>query len=286
MESIFVLYGIAIVVISLIVTIKYCREILMNHKDIKVSKVKKYCAFCLFLIGILICLYSWWWFFSELFSGEYRYHEGWNVILLVPLLPLFGAVIAFLTGRCLIGKNKWYAPILGGIISFCLLFIPYNIELSPIDPEIEKIISDRKSRETRIFKLKYVARLENARELIDGTTWHYTENLSSSKIGFWVKVSFNNGQATSYYANPSDGKWTKSKENVNYQIEEGRYSNTGERYIAVKWKGQDNMGLPCNYALILGSFQLAVQSALPDLDTFKMLSPDYGTMEFGDYEWH
>lgn len=134
-------------------------------------------------------------------------------------------------------------------------------------------------------RIRDVQTIEEASKLIDGTTWHYTENLSSSKIGFWVKVSFNNGQATSYYANPSDGQWTKSKESANYQIEEGRYSNTGERYIAVKWKGQGYMGLPCNYALILDSFQLAVQNALPDLDTFKMLPPDYGIMEFGDYEW-
>lgn len=186
----------------------------MNHKDIKVSKVKKYCAYCLFLYSILMCLYSWLCFFSTLFAGQYGGHLG-------PLEPLFGAVIIFLTGRCLIGKNQWYAPILGGIISFCLLIIPSQIELSPIEPEVEKAECNT---------------IEGVREFIQNKVWTYTDPIEEGeKFNMWCRIVFKDGKVYYYQVSPSKGKWGEPHI-CDYTIEEGRYSNTGEKYVAIRWE--------------------------------------------------
>lgn len=135
-------------------------------------------------------------------------------------------------------------------------------------------------------QLSNVKTIGEAKKLLPGTTWHYTENTSVSKIGFWVKVEFLDSICISYYAEPQDGKWTKSKETT-YTIEEGRFSNTGEKYIAVRWEAGGYKGLPCKYAIVLNNHQFAVTSALPPLGgySYSRPEPDYGEMEFGDYSW-
>ncbi|MCD7721666.1 MAG: TM2 domain-containing protein [Prevotellaceae bacterium] len=139
--------------------------------------------------------------------------------------------------------------------------------------------------------LQNVTTVEEAERLIDNTTWHYTADTSSDDIGFWVKVTFKNGRYTSYYANPSDGRWTQQGEGA-YEIKEDRYSNTGEKYISVHWDGGGYNGFPCKYALVLNNFQFAVTSAVPAINPysyshrFETPSPDYGFMELGDYEWN
>lgn len=134
-------------------------------------------------------------------------------------------------------------------------------------------------------KIKEASSIEEVETLLNGTAWHYTENLNTSNIGFWVKVEFSNGQFNSYYAEPSDGKWT-SGGSGNYSIEEGRFSNSGEKYIAVIWEAKGYKGLPFKYAFIPNNLQFSVQSMLPSLSTFRLLEPDYGIMEFGDYSWN
>lgn len=156
-------------------------------------------------------------------------------------------------------------------------------------------------------KIKNVKTKVEAEKLINGTTWHYTENLSTSEIGNWIKVTFNNGKYITYYANPADGEWTKGGEG-SYKIEEGRYSNTGEKYISVLWEGdmivERMIPLSCEFALTLDNFQLNITSKMLDgishmnnlFSGMDFTSAHYsaatrkkanwtGQMKFGDYIW-
>lgn len=157
----------------------------------------------------------------------------------------------------------------------------------------KEAITERESQvsemQRRKSKLEAVTTTEEARNLLDGTVWHYTKNLSDpdEHIGLWFKVEFHGNTYTHYRAKPSDGAWTKDKEGT-YEITEGRYSNSGEKYIAVKWDGGSAYGWPSHFALTFGNFQLAVTSAVPSLDSRSRYSGPqiyYGQMEFGDYEW-
>lgn len=167
-----------------------------------------------------------------------------------------------------------------------------NAELA--SEEIEEIIPE---------KIKKATSLEEIGNLIDGTTWHYTENLTTSEIGGWLKVSFEEGRYITYYAKPSDGQWTKGGEGK-YDISEGRYSNTGKKYFAVEWKGDMNfegITLPCEMVMTIsgGNFQLNVKSSFVNSMnalTMGINKAAYyaashkpkiytGEMEFGDYSW-
>ncbi|MBQ9466459.1 MAG: hypothetical protein IJU62_05740 [Muribaculaceae bacterium] len=148
-------------------------------------------------------------------------------------------------------------------------------------------------------KIREAKTVEEVRKLIDGTTWRYTEDLSSARQlnSCWFKVEFKDGRYTSYYAQPSDGKWTKSKTGT-YEIEEGRYSNTGEKYISVAWDGEifaEFLTIPCEFKMTTDQFEVHVFSSFMDgLD--KMQNGHYGhamkgnthytgQMKFGDYSW-
>lgn len=151
-------------------------------------------------------------------------------------------------------------------------------------------------------KIKAAKSVEEVAQLLNGTVWHYTENLSNSQIGCWIKVAFANGQYTTYFAQPADGKWTEGG-NGKYEIIEGRYTNTGKKYIAVAWNGNmkvEFLTIPCEFFLTLDQFQLNVGSSLVDgmanmNDRFAGRSYQEsamrkkthwtGQMEFGDYAW-
>ena len=130
--------------------------------------------------------------------------------------------------------------------------------------------------------------------MLNGTTWHYTQNLDDSEIGCWLKVEFKDGNYTSYYALPSEGKWTKDTSGA-FEIHEGRYANTGKRYISVYYKGniknpQLGLAIPCEIEFTTDNFQLNVHS--PQIDAvlydgrgrIKRIDMK-GTMEYGDYAW-
>lgn len=142
-------------------------------------------------------------------------------------------------------------------------------------------------------KIQNAKTIEDVRTLLNGTTWHYTENLSTSKIEGWFKVRFEGEKYIAYTALPSDGRWTET-ERGNYKIREGRFSDTGEKYICVEWKSKlkvNYLEVPCEFALVTGNFQVRVTSSF--LDGMSRISniystahyAKYGLMEFGDYEW-
>lgn len=139
--------------------------------------------------------------------------------------------------------------------------------------------------------------IDEVNQLLNGTTWHYTENLDDSDIGCWIKVEFNNGNYTSYYALPSDGQWTRDESGV-YELKEGYYSNTGEKYISVHWDGNiknPRLGLtiPCDMALTIDhdAVQLNVHSSQIDAVLYNghgSIKPIImtGQMEYGDTQWN
>lgn len=134
---------------------------------------------------------------------------------------------------------------------------------------------------------------EEVRTLLNGTTWHYAENLSKSEIEGWFKVRFEGDNYIAYTALPSDGVWTET-ERGKYKISEGRFSNTGEKYICVEWKSKlkvDYLDIPCEFALATNNFQVRVTSSF--LDGMSRINniystkhyAKYGVMGFGDYVW-
>ena len=188
-----------------------------------------------------------------------------------------------ITSKKTINMKKYL--ILSIALFFCMIATSCsNSSKSKVAQRYEKTVPE---------KLKEAKSIQEVEQLIDGTTWHFTENLSISEIKGWCKVSFNNGQYTTYYAKPSDGKWTEGGHG-RYVVSEGRYSNTGEKYIAVSWEGDmqvDWLPLPCEFTLTMDNFQLVIGSSLSDhlrrmQNRWDTSSPKMrGYMSYGDYNW-
>ncbi len=121
-------------------------------------------------------------------------------------------------------------------------------------------------------KLHNVRTIQEAKQLIEGTVWEHTVNTDESELGYWIKVEFANGRYKTFYMNPSDEGWTNGGEGV-YEIKEGKFANTGEKYVAVYWEGGGYKGWPMKYTLVLNNFQITVQSAVPDLDALYSYRP-------------
>lgn len=79
---------------------------------------------------------------------------------------------------------------------------------------------------------KSFATVDDVQRNIEGTIWTYTE--VGSKL--WFKLVFRNGMADFYCSFPAKGEWGEPSASYCYTIEEHRYSNTGERYVAVDMK--------------------------------------------------
>lgn len=156
--------------------------------------------------------------------------------------------------------------------------------------------------ETVPEKIAEANSVQEISNLIDGTTWHYTENLKYSDIGCWLKVEFHNGSYTTYYAHPTDGEWTEGGRG-SYEVGEGRFSDSGEKYYRIDWKGDmkfNYIKIPCEMTLSISEdgFQLHVGSSLmrhANALTMGANASAYynathnqtysGKMEFGDYTW-
>lgn len=198
-------------------------------------------------------------------------------------------------------KKANFSSIVIGLIVLALCGIITLVALWPKDNNANKFVPI--VHKAAVVEIPLDQKIRNAktaaevRKLIDGTTWHHTKNLHESKIGCWIKVKFENGKYTSYYAAPNDGKWTKSVTGK-YKIKEDRFADSGEKYISVEWKGDlkaDFVTLPCEFSLVTNNFQLDVFSSFADgLNNF-MYGSYYNaingrthyvdSMEFGDYFW-
>ena len=163
-------------------------------------------------------------------------------------------------------KGLLIAAIVAVMVVGCgVLYASFSNGSDPVTQQIRNVPSVE-------AKLRNVATAEEARQLVEGTVWEHTVNTDESELGFWVKVEFANGRYRSYYMQPSDEDWTGGGEG-RYEIREGKFANTGEKYIAVYWEGRGYRGWPMKYALVLNNFQITVQSAVPDLDVLYSYEP-------------
>lgn len=70
--------------------------------------------------------------------------------------------------------------------------------------------------------------IESTSRYINNTVWTHT--LVGS--GVWMKFVFSDGRVAVYSAFPRNGEWGEPQI-YSYEIDEGRYSDTGERYVSV-----------------------------------------------------
>lgn len=162
-------------------------------------------------------------------------------------------------------KGFLIAAVVAVIIGCGVLFAIFSSDSNPIIQQTRDI----PSVET---ELQNVQTVQEAKQLIEGTVWEHTVNTDESELGYWVKVEFANGRYKTFYMNPSDDDWSNGGEGT-YEIKEGKFANTGEKYIAVYWEGGGYLGWPTKYALVLNNFQITVQSALPDPDALFSYEP-------------
>lgn len=144
-------------------------------------------------------------------------------------------------------------------------------------------------------KLRNAKSKEEVEQLINGTTWHYTEPRGGSSMSAWVQVEFNNGRFTCYSAQPSDGRWTQTGSGT-YKVSEGRFDNTGEYYVSIDWNADykyiSTGTIPCQFSFYPINRQIDVRCEMLDMANRGITgnyyaAPTYetGTMTLGDYNW-
>lgn len=74
------------------------------------------------------------------------------------------------------------------------------------------------------------ATIESTKKYIENTVWTYTK---PGQLETWKKLEFKNGKAYEYLTYPSSGSWGEVREVLSYKLKEERYSDTGEKYIAI-----------------------------------------------------
>ena len=86
------------------------------------------------------------------------------------------------------------------------------------------------------YKKAKCSTIEGVREFIQNEVWTYTDPIEEGeKFNMWCRIVFKDGKVYYYQVSPSKGEWGEPHI-CDYTIEEGRYSNTGEKYVAIRWK--------------------------------------------------
>ena len=253
------------------------------HCGYKTKKINKkiILGIILAIIGIIAFV------FTEFFLAE-AYWESGDVYI----SDRYRFTLSIILFICMVGILVWSATIFAKqkaiikniiviFISLSTLFIAYQLTIQTkiaTYASADRIL-DEMEKSITLNNLKNVKSVNEFEELIDGTTWHFTQNLNKTEIPCWIMVTFDNGKYKTYYANPSDGYWTEGG-NGEYVVEESRYSNTGEKFYVIVWEGQ--------MQLIKG-FDISGTFALTHNGEFYIhpfVGPVVsGIMEYGNYEW-
>ena len=138
------------------------------------------------------------------------------------LVHIIRTAILFIGGVWLLFPSK-KPIIIATVVTLldCVAYIPAHNRIAAKDEY-------HKTQEDRFGSVK------QAEKNIDGTVWTYVEP-SDEFMHKWVRMSFKNGKVYYQEASPSDGQWP-NPEIMDYQVQEKRYSNNGEKYIGVTWK--------------------------------------------------
>lgn len=138
----------------------------------------------------------------------------------IKFINVVGSIIAFHTSK-LYSKKLFYVLAAVTVGAFV-----WGISLTEAE-------YDEKKKEQELA----MQTVEGVRQYIEGTVWTYTRTIEKGDaLDVWVKMEFKGGKLYFYKVYPSEGTWGKPYE-VDYTVEERRYSNTGNRYIGVYWKG-------------------------------------------------
>lgn len=77
--------------------------------------------------------------------------------------------------------------------------------------------------------------IEGVRQGIEETIWTYTKVIGEDdNFNLWCRLEFHDGKLYYQEVSPSEGEWGEPQI-CDYTVSEERYSNTGERFIAVHW---------------------------------------------------
>ena len=99
------------------------------------------------------------------------------------------------------------------------------------DKEVENFVAPAPKQPTYDTKEEIISNL-------NGSVWTFTEpvNVFSNVLleSRWTRLEFKNGKVYIQRALPSDGSWG-DPETKDYEVFDGRYSDTGEKYAAVKF---------------------------------------------------
>jgi len=125
--------------------------------------------------------------------------------------------------------------------------------------------------------------LESAKEQIKNTTW-----VASPRGESWFKVFFKgDGTYTCWYAEPGNGEWCNTPITGNYEVREGRYSDTGERFYAVPFDskilmpGSRKLGINAEYIDIKLLFMMgtnSIRSSAQSLLMYDEVKCQYGNI--------
>lgn len=119
-------------------------------------------------------------------------------------------------------KKKWqfYAAIL--IVVSVILYMHHKCQTSTVDTQLTTTERD-------------FSTVEKARQNIEGTIWTYTKVIGEDDtFNLWCRLVFRDGKLLYQAVSPSRGDWGEPTV-CDYTIDEERYSNTGERFIAIHW---------------------------------------------------
>lgn len=97
-------------------------------------------------------------------------------------------------------------------------------------------IKDRadKKRAEEHFNYERFRTTKNVRVNIEGTEWTYMDEFSGTG-DYWHRLQFKDGKVYHYEVFPSKGNWGEPTVS-SYSIVEGRYGNTGQKYIGIEWE--------------------------------------------------
>ena len=152
----------------------------------------------------------------------------------------------------------------------------------------EKTIAKKETIKEKVKKVKSVNEFI---KLLNGTTWHYTESLSNSEIGCWLKLEFSGDEYTLYHALPGDGKWTLNNKGKLYDCGESRYSNTGKKYFYVTCRGEIlnstkyRFKIPAEIAITNNHQLLVFSEEIDALIGNGRETTLRGIIDYGDYSW-
>lgn len=116
------------------------------------------------------------------------------------------------------------------VIGFFLISMNASNDAKPVAKSDEVPITTSLMHANREFNT-----VDGVRKGIDGTIWTYTNVIGENdNFNVWCRLEFRDGKLYYQEVSPSEGEWGEPQI-CEYVIGERRYSNTGRRYVDIRW---------------------------------------------------